>query len=202
MISCLALNIHSVRSFIFRTFASRMNNEISAGRLLYTTGDIADAVRYFLGVLRVSSLSQSSPSMNSTTYGHTNGVVISESSDRVFLEDFRVSFSVCFLYVVSENNIHCYLSKPQHFKSTAGDIKALSDMKVPFSFCVPNQTRLRLPRDPSDGHSADWQMREEEWRNFWKLQGPERLQLGGKAAVNGEIPLILPRPPGLISGNS
>lgn len=64
------------------------------GRLLYTTGDIAGAVRFFLGLLRVSSLSLSSPSTHPITNGHTNGVVISEGSDKVFLEDFRVSFSV------------------------------------------------------------------------------------------------------------
>jgi trafficking protein particle complex subunit 8 len=75
-----------------------MNNGIFEGRLLYTTGDIAAAVRYFLAVLRVSSLPQLSPSMNSMTNGHTNGMAVSESSDRVFLEDFRVSFSVCLSY--------------------------------------------------------------------------------------------------------
>jgi hypothetical protein len=63
--------------------------ELPLGRLLYTTGDVAGAVRLFLGLLRFSS--QHTPL--SSPAAVTNGNEI-PSSDKIFLEDFRVSFSV------------------------------------------------------------------------------------------------------------
>ncbi|KAJ7293446.1 ER-golgi trafficking TRAPP I complex 85 kDa subunit-domain-containing protein [Mycena rebaudengoi] len=66
------------------------------GRLLYTTGDVAGAVQYFLGLLRGSSLPPP-PIAN----GHANGAHGDlPGTDKVFLDDFRVAFG--------------------HFKSTAG----------------------------------------------------------------------------------
>lgn len=61
------------------------------GRLLYTTGDVAGAVRYFLGLLRGSSL----PLRSSTTNGIVTGDDANFSgTDKVFLDDFRVAFAV------------------------------------------------------------------------------------------------------------
>lgn len=59
---------------------------------MYTTGDVAGAVRVFLGLLRGSSLPLKfdAPPIN----GNVNGVTHLPSSDKVFLDDFRVAISV------------------------------------------------------------------------------------------------------------
>ncbi len=65
------------------------------GRLLYTTGDTANAVRYFLGLLRESSVTKFVPpsglmlNPNSTSVDATV-----PPPDRVYLEDFRVALRV------------------------------------------------------------------------------------------------------------
>ena len=60
------------------------------GRLLYTTGDVAGAVRLFLGLLRGSSLKPlaSVPEMNG------DAEIKMPSPDGIFLEDFRVALTV------------------------------------------------------------------------------------------------------------
>ena len=65
------------------------------GRLLYTTGDTAGAVRYFLGLLRES------PPLRLTRLtglGLSTGAHSSDggapTTDRVYLEDFRVALKV------------------------------------------------------------------------------------------------------------
>lgn len=65
------------------------------GRLLYTTGDVGGAVRFFLGLLRGSD-----EALHIVTSPRANGE-FSESlkalgTDKVFLEDFRVAFAVSF----------------------------------------------------------------------------------------------------------
>lgn len=66
-----------------------------AGRLLYTTGDTAGAVRYFLGLLRES------PPLRLTrltglglSIGETTPDGRAPTTDRVYLEDFRVALKV------------------------------------------------------------------------------------------------------------
>jgi hypothetical protein len=72
----------------------------------------------------------------------------------------------------------------QHLASVADGKEDLAELKLPMTFCVPRQTKVRLPRD-SLGGDAEWETREEDWQTFWKPRGPERLKQGGKAAVNG-----------------
>ncbi|KAJ7092588.1 ER-golgi trafficking TRAPP I complex 85 kDa subunit-domain-containing protein [Mycena epipterygia] len=130
------------------------------GRLLYTTGDVAGAVRFFLGLLRGSSLPPSVTN-ESVTVDHANFPGV----DKVFLDDFRVAFA--------------------HFKSTAGDQVQSLDLKLPFNFCVQSQTRLRLPRDNSEDGGAEWKKREEDWIKFWKGRGgTESLTKTSKVAVD------------------
>ncbi|KAJ7038336.1 ER-golgi trafficking TRAPP I complex 85 kDa subunit-domain-containing protein [Mycena alexandri] len=141
------------------------------GRLLYTTGDVAGAVRFFLGLLRGSSLP---PSVT------TNGTITGDGfpgTDKVFLDDFRVAFA--------------------HFKSTAGDQVQLLDLKPPFTFCLQNQTRVRLPRDSQEEGGVDWSSREEDWIKFWKGRGGvEPLAKTGKVAVDETffVDLVLRNP--------
>ncbi|KAJ7783643.1 ER-golgi trafficking TRAPP I complex 85 kDa subunit-domain-containing protein [Mycena maculata] len=134
------------------------------GRLLYTTGDVAGAVRFFLGLLRGSTLPPTSG----------NAAV---DDDKIFLDDFRVAFA--------------------HFKSTAGDQVQLLDLKLPFTFCLQNQTRIRLSRDTQEDGGDEWQSREESWKTFWKERGgTEGLAKTGKATVDEPfyVDLVLRNP--------
>lgn len=67
---------------------------IYLGRLLYTTGDVAGAVRLFLGLLRGSSgyLYPLSPLFQ--TDEAVNETAKLPGTDKVFLDDFRVAFAV------------------------------------------------------------------------------------------------------------
>ncbi|KAF7339581.1 hypothetical protein MSAN_02172600 [Mycena sanguinolenta] len=89
------------------------------GRLLYTTGDVAGAVRYFLGLLRGSSLLPlRAPSLTNGSAPGDDPIFLGPTKS--FLDDFRVAFA--------------------HFKSTAGDQISLLDLKLPFALCVQGQT--------------------------------------------------------------
>ncbi|KAJ7932534.1 ER-golgi trafficking TRAPP I complex 85 kDa subunit-domain-containing protein [Mycena leptocephala] len=142
------------------------------GRLLYTTGDVAGAVRLFLGLLRGSSL----PPPPTTNGNATAEDVNFSATDKVFLDDFRVAFA--------------------HFKSTAGDQVQLLDLKLPFTFCLQSQTRLRLP-GANQEDSGEWQSREEDWIKFWKGHGgSESLSKTGKVVVDETffVDLVLRNP--------
>ncbi|KII93831.1 hypothetical protein PLICRDRAFT_36073 [Plicaturopsis crispa FD-325 SS-3] len=135
------------------------------GRLLYTTGEVAEAVRLFLGLLKRSQQitldNYQSPNIN----GYANGEPKSVSTtDRVFLEDFRVAL--------------------QHLKDTAEGAVDTSDLKLPFTLCLVRPTKIRLPRGHLDSEEAEWETREDDWRAFWKSRGKETLEKSGKAAVD------------------
>ncbi|KAH7928488.1 hypothetical protein BV22DRAFT_1082749 [Leucogyrophana mollusca] len=140
------------------------------GRLLYTTGDVAGAVRFFLGLLRWSSAS-SSPLAKMRNQGEEDAKEMS-STDNVLLEDFRVAFS--------------------HFESTSDSHDALSDLILPISFSIAKDTAVRLPRDSPSGEQEEWESREELWKTFWKSNGKERLEKSGKAAVGETFWVDLP----------
>jgi trafficking protein particle complex subunit 8 len=59
---------------------------------LYTTGDVAGAVRFFLGLLRGSTVPSSPTPLFSN--GHANEEDNMPGTDKVFLDDFRVAFAV------------------------------------------------------------------------------------------------------------
>ncbi|KAF8917701.1 ER-golgi trafficking TRAPP I complex 85 kDa subunit-domain-containing protein [Mucidula mucida] len=107
----------------------------TAGRLLYTTGDVEGA------------------EFNQT------------SSDKAYLDDFRVALA--------------------HYTTTSPDRVLLKDLKLPFSFCVPQQCRTRLARGNAQGNKSEWEKREEDWSSFWKQNGgSEGIAKGGCAAVD------------------
>lgn len=60
------------------------------GRLLYTTGDVGGAVRFFLGLLDGSDDPPMPPRLNDAVDGDLKSL----GTDKVFLEDFRVAFAV------------------------------------------------------------------------------------------------------------
>ncbi|KAG6911541.1 hypothetical protein DXG01_011843 [Tephrocybe rancida] len=132
------------------------------GRLLYTTGDVAGAVRFFLGLLRGSSGNPSQPSLPLLQPGEGSKL---PGTDKVFLDDFRVAFA--------------------HFKATSSESRELVDLKLPFTFCLERQTRLRLAGDIQGGATSVWETREERWKTFYKTLGRKAgLSANGKASVN------------------
>lgn len=60
-----------------------------------------------------------------------------------------------------------------------------SELKLPINFCQAKQTRVRLPGDAVEGDPEVWRVIEDDWAAFWRPRGQERLELSGKAAVNG-----------------
>ncbi|KAF8445809.1 ER-golgi trafficking TRAPP I complex 85 kDa subunit-domain-containing protein [Boletus edulis BED1] len=128
------------------------------GRLLYTTGDIKGAVKFFLGQLRWSSASLLLAEIdlaNGDEWKSTN-------SDKVLLEDFRVAFS--------------------HLKSISSHIDS-HDLELPITFVSPALSRARLARDSISGDQVEWEKREEIWSTFWRTRGKETLEKSGRAAV-------------------
>ncbi|KAJ6621602.1 ER-golgi trafficking TRAPP I complex 85 kDa subunit-domain-containing protein [Mycena sp. CBHHK59/15] len=142
------------------------------GRLLYTTGDVAGAVRFFLGLLGGSS------SPPPRLIGNGNASSDLPGTDKVFLDDFRVAFA--------------------HLKSTSGDDEVrLLDLELPFTFCVKTRTRVRLSRDSLEDDMTEWQRREEDWIKFWKGQGgAEGLTKAGGVSVDETfcVDLVLQNP--------
>ncbi|KAF5375128.1 hypothetical protein D9758_000414 [Tetrapyrgos nigripes] len=128
------------------------------GRLLYTTGEVKEAVGIFLGLLyRTSSTALlSSGSLTAESTGE---------NDKVYLEDFRVALN--------------------HLRATSPEPRSLKDFKLPFTFCNPRQSRLKFPHENNEGDKSEWEKREEEWSAFCKdtriKSGPTKR---GTAFVN------------------
>ncbi|KAI0321379.1 ER-golgi trafficking TRAPP I complex 85 kDa subunit-domain-containing protein [Amylostereum chailletii] len=134
---------------------------IWTGRLHYTTGDVHGAVTFFLSQLRGSYARNLAVVPQSTG---VNDDSISLSYDKRLLDDFRVAF--------------------QHFTETAQSSVNFGLFQLPATFCDVHKTRIRVQGDSIGGDSDTWDSREDTWRSFWKSQGKETLQTGGKAAVN------------------
>ncbi|TFK56961.1 hypothetical protein OE88DRAFT_1715773 [Heliocybe sulcata] len=138
--------------------------EHALGRLLYTTGDIEGAITAFLGLLRRSSTCYVSPQPVVTNGKALESTANPSATDRIYLEDFRVAF--------------------KHFLATDGEEGKMANWKLPFSFCNPRQTKIRLPSQGVGGRKTVWESRETQWESFWKSKGNSRLENSGKAAVN------------------
>ncbi|KAI0639808.1 ER-golgi trafficking TRAPP I complex 85 kDa subunit-domain-containing protein [Trametes polyzona] len=138
--------------------------EHELGRLLYTTGDTASAVQFFLGLLRPAVHHGLQLHPTQAGNGAISPLLPQPSRDKVYLEDFRVAF--------------------KHFKTTEGDAWKKLNLQLPITFCQPKQTRIRSPGDAIEGDSAVWETLEEDWSAFWSTRGKEKLGKSGKAAVN------------------
>ncbi|KAI8981263.1 ER-golgi trafficking TRAPP I complex 85 kDa subunit-domain-containing protein [Trametes punicea] len=138
--------------------------EHELGRLLYTTGDTAAAVKYFLGLLKPSSQygPQSHPPHGAN--GAVSPLLPLPSRTKVYMEDFRVAF--------------------KHFKTTEGDAWKRLQLQLPITFCQAKQTRIRFPGDAVEGDSAAWEKLEQDWAAFWSSRGKDKLGKSGKAVVN------------------
>ncbi|KAH9982364.1 ER-golgi trafficking TRAPP I complex 85 kDa subunit-domain-containing protein [Lactifluus volemus] len=131
--------------------------EHALGRLYYTTGEVQQAVQFFLSLLGRSSNSISSPDVMSE-------ISKDLTMDGVFLEDFQVAF--------------------RHLKGIAGPKLRTTDLTLPVTFFNPRLTRVRLPGGAVGGDPVIWQSREDSWTSFWRTRGQEVLHRTMKAAVN------------------
>ncbi|KAH9897998.1 ER-golgi trafficking TRAPP I complex 85 kDa subunit-domain-containing protein [Cubamyces lactineus] len=150
--------------------------EHELGRLLYTTGDTAGAVKYFLALLK--PVVQHGPQLHPphSANGAGSPLLPQPSRGKVYLEDFRVAF--------------------KHFKVTEGDAWKKLGLQLPITFCQAKQTRVRFPGDAVEGDSAAWEKLEGDWAAFWSQHGKEKLGKSGKAAVNETfwVDLVLKNP--------
>ncbi|GJE87623.1 ER-golgi trafficking TRAPP I complex 85 kDa subunit-domain-containing protein [Phanerochaete sordida] len=138
--------------------------EHELGRLLYTTGDTEGAVRYFVGLLRDPGPQVTPPQGLGLVNDDSTAPGRGASTDRVYLEDFRVAL--------------------KHFKTIEQDRFNSTVLELPVRFSQPRETRLRLPGNATDGDPQRWEQLEEQWATFWRPRGKERLQPTGKAAVH------------------
>ncbi|KAG9222665.1 hypothetical protein CCMSSC00406_0004579 [Pleurotus cornucopiae] len=132
------------------------------GRLMYTTGEIHAAVKYFLGLLsgtRSLRIAPAAPPPGPTEEPKAPSI------DKVFLDDFRVAFA--------------------HYKTVSGDNLELDDLLPPFKLVRPRETKLRLPRDSSAEEDSVWEKREQDWTAFQREQGTKSvLAKNQKVTVN------------------
>jgi trafficking protein particle complex subunit 8 len=73
----------------------------------------------------------------------------------------------------------------KHFLDTSDKEVNSTDFKLPITFCLANQTKVRLQSDSHGGDLHDWARREDDWRAFWKTRGKETLDNKRRAVVNG-----------------
>ncbi|KAF9076140.1 ER-golgi trafficking TRAPP I complex 85 kDa subunit-domain-containing protein [Rhodocollybia butyracea] len=127
------------------------------GRLLYTTGNVKEAVEIFLSLLKGSASSISTSAIGNGGY--------ETETDEVYLEDFRVAF--------------------EHLKTNLTNLEQLKDITIPFSFCVPRQTQLRFLNNDDGGEFSGWDKCEEAWSRFSRSHGlNSHLATESKAYVN------------------
>ncbi|TCD62768.1 hypothetical protein EIP91_006412 [Steccherinum ochraceum] len=140
--------------------------EHELGRLLYTTGDTAGAVQFFLGLLQDSDTAALTPlteGLGITINGASQDAK-QAGTDKVYLEDFRVAL--------------------KHFKATESERFSSLELQLQPRFCQIKHTRIRLPGDALNGDADEWKTREDDWAAFWKPKGGEKLHMGGRAAVD------------------
>lgn len=144
----------------------RSGVEYPLARLLYTTGKVDEAVRMFLDILRGSPYSNApQPQPATSALGLEDPSASSE--DKLFLDDFRVSFS--------------------HLKSTEPERIGSLDLKMPIKFCRPKQCKVRFPSESQFSDSTVWENREDEWRAFQKSLGTKQPLAPAKKVCANEI---------------
>ena len=122
-------------------------------------------MRFFLGLLQPSSSVKPHPGPVHVN-GSASPLLPPTSTDKVYLEDFRVAF--------------------KHYKETEGEKWKSLNLQLPITFCQAKQTRIRSPGDAVEGDSAAWDKLEQDWSAFRASRGKEKLEKSGKAAVDGE----------------
>ncbi|TEB39007.1 hypothetical protein FA13DRAFT_1724958 [Coprinellus micaceus] len=153
----------------------RSGVEYPLARLLYTTGEVSEAVRMFLAILRGSSYLITSPQLDTLALGLEEPGFTSE--DKLFLDDFRVSFT--------------------HLQSTEPDQIQLLDLKMPIKFSQPQRCKMRFPGESQFSRSTIWESREEEWKTFQRLSGNPQVPAPARKVCANEllwVDLVLTNP--------
>ncbi|KAJ3516458.1 hypothetical protein NLJ89_g1109 [Agrocybe chaxingu] len=128
------------------------------GRLLYTTGDVAGAVRLFLGLLRGAPAFLSFNAL-------LDDAQKSLSNDKLYLDDFRVAYS--------------------YWKSTEPASVSSANLEVPINLCITKQSRLRHSGDDTGSDADIWATRQEDWKTFWRSHGgKESVAPAGKVSTD------------------
>ncbi|KDR85341.1 hypothetical protein GALMADRAFT_234163 [Galerina marginata CBS 339.88] len=130
------------------------------GRLLYTTGDVAGAVKLFLSVLRGAPAFASN-----SVLAIGDDTTKLPSNDKLYLEDFRVAYT--------------------YWKSTEPEKLSNAGLQIPIKLCASKKTRIRFPGDDANGDTDVWANRQEDWKAFWRSRGgKESVTPGGKVSTN------------------
>ena len=133
-------------------------------------------MKIFLGLLRGSSAFLSSEEARTVS-----------TSDKVYIDDFRVAFSVFlnFLYASLSSLLRLF----QYLKSM-GAIQVSGDFELPFKICVSKHSRPRYPGDTNDNVEV-WSRLQDDWKTFWKTKGDkETLSPAGNYSANGHFNIL------------
>jgi hypothetical protein len=143
---------------------------------MYTTGDVAGAVKVFLGLLRGSSASICEEARTVS------------SDDKIYVDDFRVALSVFLSLSFAILSSLSILS--QYLKSTEAS-KISGDLELPFKVCVSKHSRPRYVGDTND-NAEIWTTLQDDWNTFWRTKGgKEILSPAGSYSVNGHFSFSL-----------
>jgi hypothetical protein len=157
---------------------------LTPARLLYTTGEVSEAVRMFLAILRGSSYLITSLQLDTLALGLEEPGFTSE--DKLFLDDFRVSFTVRATHFLANSFLTTFYV--QHLQSTEPDQIQLLDLKMPIKFSQPQRCKMRFPGESQFSRSTIWESREEEWKTFQRLSGnPQVPAPARKVCANGVV---------------
>ncbi|KAK1228620.1 hypothetical protein PQX77_008273 [Marasmius sp. AFHP31] len=134
--------------------------EYPLARLLYTTGDVSNAIHIFLNLLQSSS----TPRLHKVSLDNVENDSLPSDKDDLYLDEFRTAL--------------------EHLRNNTSDPEMWAAFKLSFTFCLPQQTKLRYSRD-DQGDPSVWSQREETWNEFRKARGISRgLLKDRKASVN------------------
>ncbi|KAH6916862.1 ER-golgi trafficking TRAPP I complex 85 kDa subunit-domain-containing protein [Coprinopsis sp. MPI-PUGE-AT-0042] len=139
----------------------RAGVEHPLARLLYTTGNITEAVRTFLGSLRVLEYPTLQPA-----HDLDGEYIAPPPQDKTFLDDFRVAFA--------------------HLSSTNPDSLTSLDWKLPLQFSRPEQCKIRFAYEEQPAGAGVREKRESQWRAFWKARGGKEPLVTGRKVCVGE----------------
>ncbi|KAG8949630.1 hypothetical protein FRC04_008376 [Tulasnella sp. 424] len=137
--------------------------ELSLGRMKYTTGDVAGAVKLFLGLLRGSVVVQGVPG----------------DGDKVLLEDYRLAYE----HLISTT------SEPPPLDEFSLPVSISQASRTRRRFAALH-SREGDPVDLNERTQETLEALEERWRTFWRAapdNNKERLEKSGSGEVGEKL---------------
>lgn len=139
----------------------RAGVEHPLARLLYTTGNITEAVRTFLGTLRVLEYPTIQP-----VHDQEGEYSVPSYQDKTFLDDFRVAFA--------------------HLSSIDPEVLESLNLKLPLQFSRPKQCKIRFAYEEQPAEAAVWAKLGSHWSAFQKSRGGKEPLVAGRRVCVGE----------------